>query len=139
LLARREHSLKELRAKLKAKGIAPELIDTVTTRLANEGLQSDQRFTESYLHSRIQKGYGPSRLEQELYERGIDEQLVQSCLENLALDWMEILASVRSKKFRQALPVGYSEQARESRFLQYRGFTTEQIRHFYKNKKNDDE
>lgn len=102
-------------------------------------MQSDQRFTESYLNSRIQKGYGPLRLEQELYERGIDEQLVQTCLAAHDIDWMDVLASVRKKKFRQALPTGFNQQAKESRFLQYRGFTTDQIRHFYKNKKNNEQ
>ena len=138
LLARREHSRKELRTKLKVKGIAPDVIEIIADQLLSEGLQSDQRFTQSYLHSRIHKGYGPLRLEQELYERGIDEQLVQLCMTGLAIDWMEMLSMVRQKKFRQAMPTGYNQQAKESRFLQYRGFTTEQIRHFYKNKKDDE-
>ncbi len=114
----------------------PELIDAIADELASEGLQSDQRFTEIYLHSRIQKGYGPLRLAQELNQRGIDKQLIQSCLAGLGIDWRDILISVRQKKFRHVLPTGFAEQAKESRFLQYRGFTTEQIRHLYKN--NDD-
>ncbi len=138
-MARREHSRKELRAKLKAREIDSDLADTVLEQLAAEGLQSDQRFAESYLHSRIQKGYGPVRLEQELYERGIAEQLIQSVLDALDTDWMDVLHSVRLKKFGRARPSGFNEQAKESRFLQYRGFTTDQIRHLYKNKKTDDE
>jgi regulatory protein len=128
-----------LRAKLKAKAIGPAEIEQLIDQLAGEGLQSDQRFTESYLHSRTQRGYGPLRIEQELYERGIDEQLIQSCLAERDADWTEILHSVRQKKFGRAWPTGFNEQAKESRFLQYRGFTTDQIRHLYKNKKTDDE
>jgi len=128
-----------LYAKLKAKGIEPGLIEQLVDRLTSEGLQSDQRFTESYLHSRIQKGYGPARLEQELYERGIDEQLIQSSLHGLDADWKEIINSVRQKKFGRGWPTGFNQQAKESRFLQYRGFTTDQIRHLYKNKNTDDE
>ena len=121
------------------RGIEGELVDTVLEQLAAEGLQSDPRFAETYLHSRIQKGYGPVRLEQELYERGIEAQLIQSCLDGLDTDWMDVLQSVRQKKFGRTLPAGFNEQAKESRFLQYRGFTTDQIRHLYKNKKTDDE
>lgn len=102
-------------------------------------MQSDRRFADNYLHSRIQKGYGPSRLENELYERGIDAELVQSCLGALAVDWMDVLQSVRQKKFGPARPSGFSEQARESRFLHYRGFTADQIRNLYKNYKTDDQ
>lgn len=138
LLARREHSRKELCAKLKLRGIEGELADAVLEQLSAERLQSDQRFAETYLHSRVQKGYGPVRLEQELYERGIGAQLIQSSLEGLDTNWMDILQSVRQKKFGRTLPAGFNEQAKESRFLQYRGFTTDQIRHLYKNKKTDD-
>ena len=108
-------------------------------QLTAERLQSDQRFAETYLHSRVQKGYGPVRLEQELYERGIEAQLIQSSLDGLDADWMDVLQSVRQKKFGRNLPAEFNEQAKDSRFLQYRGFTTDQIRHLYKNKKTDDE
>lgn len=121
------------------RGIEGELVDAVLEQLTAERLQSDQRFAETYLHSRIQKGYGPVRLEQELYERGIEAQLIQSCLDGLDADWMDVLQSVRQKKFGRNLPAGFNEQAKESRFLQYRGFTTDQIRHLYKNNKTDDE
>jgi len=109
------------------------LISRVINQLAREGLQSDQRFTESYLHSRLQKGYGPVRLKQELRERGIAGELIEESLANLDIDWMDALHSVRVKKFGKSLPSGYREQAKEARFLQYRGFSTDQIRRFYKN------
>ena len=108
-------------------------------QLTAEGLQSDSRFAENYLHSRIQKGYGPLRLAQELNERGIDEQLIQSSLDGLGVDWMDILQSVRQKKFGRQPPPGFTAQAKESRFLQYRGFSADQIRHLYKNYETDEQ
>jgi len=104
----------------------------VIEQLISEGLQSDQRFTETYLNSRLQKGYGPVRLRQELGERGIDDNLIDICIDNLAIDWRDVLHSVREKKFGEKLPAGFNEQVKESRFLQYRGFTADQIRQFYK-------
>jgi len=109
------------------------LINSVIDQLAHEGLQSDQRFTESYLHSRLQKGYGPVRLKQELRERGIAEELIEESIGILDINWMDALHSVREKKFGKALPSGYKEQAREARFLQYRGYSTDLIRRFYNN------
>jgi len=35
---------------------------------------------------------------------------------------------VRSKRFGDAMPEDFKERARQARFLQYRGFTSEQIR-----------
>ena len=100
--------------------------------LAIEGLQSDHRYTESFLNSRINKGYGPVRLAMELRERGIEADLIETCIKNLDIDWLDTLNSVRRKKFGEKLPVDYSAQLKESRFLQYRGFTVEQIKKLYK-------
>jgi len=115
------------------KGYSPSLISIVIEQLISGGLQSDQRFTETYLNSRLQKGYGPLRLRQELYERGIDDKLVDICIDNLDIDWRDVLHSVRQKKFGEKLPTKFNDQAREARFLQYRGFSADLIRQFYKN------
>ena len=72
------------------------------------------------------------RLAMELRERGIEEDLIEACIENLDIDWMDTLHSVRQKKFGEKLPVDYNAQLKESRFLQYRGFTVEQINKLYK-------
>lgn len=101
-------------------------------QLARENLQSDERFVESFLHSRLHKGVGPIRLLQELRERGIDESFAESLIDSLDIDWMDTLNSVRQKKFGSTLPRDYKGQVKESRFLQYRGFTSEQIRQLYK-------
>jgi regulatory protein len=79
----------------------------------------------------MQKGYGPVRLRQELRERGIEDAMIDISIENLDVDWIQSLSEVRNKKFGAKMPRDYKEQARESRFLQYRGFTSEQIRELY--------
>ncbi len=117
--------------KLRAKGYDPDLIEALIEQLGQEGLQSDTRYADSYLYSRTQKGYGPVRLRQELKERGVDDTTIENSLENLEIDWTERLTEVRKKKFGETIPKDYKEQAKESRFLQYRGFTSEQIRKLY--------
>lgn len=100
-------------------------------QLAREGLQSDRRYAETYLDSRARKGYGPVRIRQELRERGIADSLIDESLDASALDWTAVLAAVRDKKFGGAPPADFNERARQSRFLQYRGFSAEQIRRAY--------
>ncbi len=112
-------------------------MDAVLDQLVRENLLNDGRFTEVYLRRRIEKGYGPVRLRQELRERGIDDALIETALDAVDVDWMEALRSVREKKFGPALPAGYREQAAESRFLQYRGYTMEQIRSLHERKQHD--
>lgn len=68
----------------------------------------------------------------ELRERGIDKDLIETCIESLDIDWMDTLHSVRQKKFGEKLPGDYNAMLKESRFLQYRGFTVDQIKQLYR-------
>jgi regulatory protein len=71
LLARREHSRAELVRKLAARGAPAELADEVLDSLAARRLQSDERYAESLVTSRIGRGQGPVRIRRELAERGV--------------------------------------------------------------------
>lgn len=126
MLAQREHSAWELWRKLNARGYPSTLIESVLEDLRGENLQSDQRFTESYIRSRVERGFGPYRIAAELKERRIDDTLISDCLTQGVGDWGCRAAKVRRKRFGKALPGSPKEWARQMRFLQYRGFTREQ-------------
>ena len=130
LLARREHSVAELRRKLLAKGYAQSTVDEQLQKLEQENLLSDQRFTESYTNYRSKKGFGPLRIAQELKEKGVTSALVEEYLDKKD-DWQNIAKEVREKRFGVAVPKDYKEKARQLRFMQYRGFTQEQLRFLF--------
>ncbi len=129
LLARREHSLQELRRKLRRRFENPALVEEQLQRLTDEALQSDSRYTESFLHQRIRRGYGPLRLVSELRERGITEDESRSALDSLTEDWSALAEAVLLKKFGVDPPADIRDKARRARFLQYRGFSSEHFRH----------
>ncbi len=128
LLARREYATAELRHKLLGQGHGPEAVEAVLRTLSEEGLLSDGRFAESYIRSRVAKGYGPVRIEHELQQRAIDDAVVVECLDRYQSEWSARVAAARRKRFGTPLPGDAKERARQSRFLQYRGFTPDQIR-----------
>lgn len=128
LLARREHGRQELQHKLCQKGLAQDVVRDVLAELAAEGLLSDERFTEAFIHARCQRGQGPQRIRAELRERGISESLIDACLDERSEQWLEAIRGARQKRFGGRLPQEWSERARQARFLRYRGFTEEQIR-----------
>ncbi len=122
LLARREHSQQELTDKLIRRfgcspHIAPEL-----ARLRDEGLQSDVRFAEAYVHSRSQRLYGPSRIRMELRERRVSEEAIENALDASDIDWGQLLNDLVRRKFGRQPPVDITERARRQRFIAYRGF-----------------
>jgi len=128
LLARREHSTQELRDKLLARGFEDDEITPALQTLSREGLLSDERFTESFIHSRMERGSGPVKIRAELRQRGVAEEIITDWLDERDRVWLERAEAVRRKKFGSALPGDYQEKARQARFLQYRGFSAEQTR-----------
>jgi len=127
LLARREHAVRELRQKLQRKGHDTLQIDEVLAALSRAGLQSEQRFTECFVHSRKNRGEGPLRIRAALQQRGISDELIVACLDEAAGDWSAMAQAVRQKRFGAGWPQDHRERARQARFLQQRGFTMEQI------------
>jgi regulatory protein len=126
-LARREHSIHELTTKLvKAEFEIDDVIDVIA-RLTEQDLQSDQRFAENYTRYRSNRGFGSQKIRQELKERGVAVELINDALEKQNIDWFAIAVMVRHKRFGEQNPDEFKEQAKQQRFLQYRGFTHEQI------------
>jgi len=127
-LAQREHSRLELHHKLIKKGFDSTVIATVLTQLQTDNLLSDERFVENYLRVRISKGYGPLRIEQELRERGIASTLLSQALNFHDPQWLTRAQQAWQKRFGRNLSPDRREQAKQIRFLQYRGFTSTQIK-----------
>ena len=100
--------------------------------LRSEGLQSDARFAETWVHHRIERGYGPLRIRQELRERGVPADLIDRYLDEKDPDWIARLSELRRRKYGTSTPSSYREQARQSRFLYQRGFSSEQIRRLFR-------
>jgi len=128
LLVRREHSRRELERKLIKRGHYAEAIKQALDLLMAEGALSEDRFTDAYVRMRRDRGYGPLRIRVELHERGIDDNLITHYLSIYKDDWGSCLEQVYQKRFACRQITDIKERARQQRFLQYRGFTHEQIR-----------
>jgi regulatory protein len=126
-LARREHSEQELTRKLTARGFDAALIETAVAELVADGLLSDARFAEAFVNSRFQRGSGPQKIRMELRERGVADELVSLSIEAFDDQWWRRVREVREKKFGTDMPGDFRERSRQMRFLQQRGFTSEQI------------
>ena len=126
-LARREHARGELLNKLTGFGFEPDIADDAIAQLIADGLQSDERFVEAFIRSRINQGKGPVRIRSELREKGVGSGVVDAGLEAAEEDWYVLAKDVRLKKFGLAAPLNFKEKARQMRFLQSRGFEQDHI------------
>lgn len=102
-----------------------------------QGLLSDERFAEVLVRSRRQRGYGPVRIRKELVEKGLAPEAIERWVDIHSDDWIAELQRVRRKKFGARAPKSFAERARQARFLQYRGFTYEQIQQVFSSRAAD--
>jgi len=132
LLARREHSKLELQQKLSKKEFAAGDIANTIRDLANQGLQSDDRFIEGYISMRSRRGFGPIRIRAELHERGIDKEKSEQFLDQNDPSWFELAQTVCYKKFGKTAPCELPEKMKQIKYLYYKGFTTDHIKRLFK-------
>ncbi|MCW9014586.1 MAG: recombination regulator RecX [Gammaproteobacteria bacterium] len=122
MLARREHSVFEVKRKLRQKNFEDAEIDSIIEQLQANNLLSEERFTESYINMRKRRGYGPLRIAQELKERGIETDLYEPFLDRTNQEWHNIMQQQYLKKYGDQPAAEYAEKARRAKHLQSRGF-----------------
>lgn len=137
LLVRREHSQKELQQKLQKKGFSLNQIAIVLQQFVKEGWQSDERFAECYIRSRINAGFGPLRISFELSQRGVNARLIEKYLK---LDdeqfWMDQIKRVCAKRF-TVITDDRRMKTKRYQFLQHRGFAHDRIMQLLKGNDNE--
>jgi regulatory protein len=121
LLARRDHTRRELAAKLAPHVEDDAALDALLDDFTARGWLSEARVAEQVLHSKRGR-LGPARIRQALLQRGVSESLVDTTVANLKGTELDAARAVWSRKFRTpgATP---AERARQLRFLQSRGFS----------------
>jgi regulatory protein len=128
LLAGRDFGRAELGRRLERRGYPTEVVAVVVDGLVAERLLSESRFVEQFIRQHAGRGRGPARIRAELRERGVPDAEVDAGLAAAAEDWAARARDVRRRRFGLSPPGDYAERARQARFLQYRGFSNEQIR-----------
>jgi len=132
LLARREHSAYELKQKLKLREFDLDKIDSELTLLQKDRLQSDSRFTESYVNHRVNAGFGPIKISHELRRKGVSDELVDEYLPRKNIQWDEMMEQQRVRKFGLEIPLDYSLRMKQARFLQIRGFSPDAVMRLFR-------
>jgi regulatory protein len=115
--------------KLRARGCPDPIITQVVDALTEEGIQSDVKFAESFVRSRIDRGTGPVRVRAELTVRGVDDDVIEAALAEYEDWWRDLAVEVYQKRYHGKPPENFNDKARRANFLQSRGFTHEQIRY----------
>ena len=127
LLARRDFASGELLRKLTHRGYSEEPVAQTIEELVAEGVLNDARYAEHYVSYHADRGEGPLRIEAELREMGVPAELIQAALD-AGPDWKIRARDVRMRRFGSEVPETWPQKAKQGRFLQYRGFSSDHIR-----------
>jgi len=127
LLTRREYSRKEIEQKLIAKDYQREQFAAVLDELTKQSWQDDNRYAESYLNMRSQKGFGPVKIAYELRQQGVDKSTVDELIQSRTEDWVKQLRQLYVKKFASSAINDNAERNKRIRFLSQRGFPSGMI------------
>jgi regulatory protein len=132
LLSRRDYSTRELRFKLKERGYLEHAIEPVLIDLEETRKLDDARYGANVVASRSRRALGPARIRGELKRKGVASETIEQAIAGgegeQAPDFAHLARQARVRKFGPELPTDWKEKARQARFLQYRGFSTDHIR-----------
>ena len=129
LLVRREHSRKELARKLVDRGIEQEAASAAIERLTGDGWQSDARFAEMLVRTRVAHGQGPIRIRAELGTHGLDSGAIEAAMATFDGSWRQAAHDVARRRFGPELASADIARRRKiADFLYRRGFDGDTVR-----------
>ena len=126
LIGRRAMSRRDLERKLMEKGASEEEADLAAAWLESIGAVNDAEYAALLVRHYGQMGYGPARLREKLYEKGVPRELWEEALEQAPVCEGQI-DSFLEKKLRGQCP-DPREKKRLTDALLRRGFSWGQIR-----------
>ena len=125
IIGARAMSVKELTDRLKEKGESPENAEDAAAWLQEMHLLDDAQYAAMCVRHYAAKGYGPGKIRNELYRRGIARELWDEALEELPEQDDRIDALLR-RKLKSDTP-DRAELRKAADYLYRRGFGRDEI------------
>ncbi len=124
-LGRRDHSEKELREKIGRKTDNQQWIETVISECFEYDYLNDARFTENFIRSSQNKGFGITRIKRDLLRKGIEQnELANAFATNH--DYIAATVTLLSGKYSKRL-ANQSIKQKAMAFLQGKGHAFDDI------------
>ena len=124
LLARREHTHKELESKLAPHAGSSAELQSLISGLKQKNQFSEERYAEERAR-KLSRKYGAARIRQDLKAKGVPAELIERF--SSSSDELQKAKSILERKYRGPATTR-EEKAKRMRFLQGRGFSSDAIR-----------
>lgn len=127
LLAKRDYSSGELTRTLVKMTENSECVDSALQRLIVSGYLDDERLVIHLVDKHIRKKHGPTRIRQEVRQKGFPQELVEQTLEKAGVDWYAMARELKVSKFGEEPASDAKEKNKQVRYLQYKGYSMDMI------------
>lgn len=130
LLKYRIRSEKELAKRLKQRKISQHTINRVLKSCKRLSLVDDREFTRLWIKDKLNRGYGFIRIRRELREKGIEEDLIDGCIDASKKEYKTdlILSELIKRRVKRYKHCDYKEIRRKLfAYLHNRGFSFKEI------------
>jgi regulatory protein len=128
-LGRQEYYEAKFRQKLLQNEATPEQIELLVQEFTERNWLCEQRYCDGFVRGRVNKGHGKIRIRADARQKGLDQDCLNIALDANETDWFDQAWQTYSKRYGDRLIADHKERAKRMRFMQYRGFTIEQINH----------
>lgn len=106
LLSRRDHSVKELKAKL-LRTVDEVSAQRAVDRYVEAGYLNDERYCERLVEYLFEtKKYSPANVRQECFKRGIDREIIDRVMSEYDVDTVSSIVDLLNTKYRSKLLQG---------------------------------
>jgi len=136
-LSIREHSKLELQNKLSQKGYDLSDIKECINEFSSKDVQSDIRFTEEFIRSKLKKNKGPRLISSELVSRGIPDGTINKKISEISYhEWCKAAFLALNKKLNGSI-VSIEDKDKIYSFLISRGFEHKMIKYAIDEQKDE--
>lgn len=133
LLGSRDATRKELRERLVAKEIDPEIAGTVAERLVSEGLIDEREIAERVIQVGVSRRHvGAAQLRRELRHRGIPDEITDEVLQAIPEnEELQAAVEVATRRLRSVHGDALAQKRKVMASLQRKGFPSDLCRRAY--------
>ncbi len=137
LLARRDFTIAVFTERLQKVGFEAEEIAEVAIWCQSLGWLNEERFVEQAVN-RLSKRYGASRISRMLVIAGVPAAVASAAMPEVKADEFTPAYQLWQRKYRE-YPVDQAAKAKQSRFLQTKGFSFDTIKKVFSAAKEEQE
>lgn len=131
LLARRDYSTSELTRYLLRSTPDESMASEVVAQLREHHYLDDPRIAERERDKGLKKFHGPTRIKQDMKQKGIPDDIITQVMDDAEVDWFDLAELYRRKKFGVTPPDDPKEKSKQIRHMQYKGYPFQIIMKLY--------